>query len=144
MARCRLWERRVRGADRGARGSTTICGVDPSEAQLAFARQQATTKQVQFTQGDALALPYVDGSFDVVLLALVIFFVPDPARAVREMVRVAKPGGMVTTYAWDFMGGGSPTEPMWEVLNAMGLLGDANGRIRYHSRANAIKGRVAL
>ena len=41
-------------------------------------------------------------------MALVIFFVPDPAKGVAEMARVVCPGGTVATYAWDMLGGGFP------------------------------------
>ena len=54
-------------------------------------------------------------------MALVIFFVPDPARGVAEMVRVVCPGGTVTTYAWDMLGGGFPLEPIQAEMRAMGL-----------------------
>jgi len=55
------------------------------------------------------------------VMALVIFFVPDPAKAVAEMVRVVAPGGAVATYAWDNVGGGSPTEPIHAEVRTMGL-----------------------
>ena len=54
-------------------------------------------------------------------MALVIFFVPDPARGVAEMVRVVCPGGTVATYAWDMLGGGFPLEPIQAEMRAMGL-----------------------
>ena len=44
-------------------------------------------------------------------MALVIFFVTDPAKAVTEMVRVVCPGGTVAAYVWDFLAGGFPLEP---------------------------------
>jgi ubiquinone/menaquinone biosynthesis C-methylase UbiE len=49
----------------------------------------------EFRQGDAMALPFPDNSFDLAVMALVIFFVPDPAKGVAEMVRVVSPGGTV-------------------------------------------------
>ena len=54
-------------------------------------------------------------------MALVIFFVPDPAKGVAEMVRVARPGSMVATYAWDMLGGGFPMEPIRLEMRAMGV-----------------------
>jgi hypothetical protein len=54
-------------------------------------------------------------------MALVIFFVPDPARGVAEMKRVVRPGGMVAAYAWDILGGGFALEPIRIELRAMGL-----------------------
>jgi ubiquinone/menaquinone biosynthesis C-methylase UbiE len=52
-----------------------IQGVDPSEAQLAFARARHSADIAQFREGDAMALPFADNSFDAAAMALVIFFV---------------------------------------------------------------------
>jgi SAM-dependent methyltransferase len=54
-------------------------------------------------------------------MALVIFFVPDPAKGVAEMVRVVRPGGTVGAYAWDNLGGGFPFAPIQEEMRAMGF-----------------------
>ena len=95
-------------------------GIDPSEAQLAFARSRPAARLAQFRQGDAMALPFPDDHFDVAVMALVIFFVPEPAMGVAEMVRVVRPGGTVAAYAWDMLGGGFPGEPIHAELRAMG------------------------
>jgi SAM-dependent methyltransferase len=98
-----------------------VQGIDPSEAQLAFARTRHTAGIAQFQQGDAMALPFADRSFDAAVMALVIFFVPEPAKGVAEMKRVVKPGGIIAAYAWDMLGeGGFPMEPMQAELRAMG------------------------
>jgi len=65
----------------------SVVGIDPSPAQLAFARQRAGTAGVRFVQGDAQSLPLPDGCIDAAVMALVLFFVPDPARGLRERVR---------------------------------------------------------
>ncbi|HJS62375.1 MAG TPA: methyltransferase domain-containing protein [Pseudolabrys sp.] len=101
-------------------GPTSVDGVDPSEGQLAFARTRSTSQVARFKLGDAMALPYADKSFDVAVMALVIFFVPDPAEGVAEMVRVVRPGGSVAAYAWDMRGGGFPWEPVQAELRALG------------------------
>jgi ubiquinone/menaquinone biosynthesis C-methylase UbiE len=95
-------------------------GVDPAEGQLAFARTRPASRIAKFKQGDAMALPQADSSFDVAVMALVIFFVPDPAKSVAEMVRVVRPGGSVAAYAWDMRGGGFPWEPVQAELRALG------------------------
>lgn len=97
-----------------------VDGVDPSEGQLAFARTRPAGKLAKFQQGDAMALPFADRTFDAAVMALVIFFVPEPAKGVAELARVTKPGGLVATYAWDIMGGGFPMEPVQAVLREMG------------------------
>lgn len=98
-----------------------VQGLDPSDAQLAFARERLVNTAAHFTQGDAMALPYASDAFDAAVMALVIFFVPDPAVGVAEMVRVVKPGGSVSAYAWDIVGGGFPFAAVWEEMDAMGV-----------------------
>jgi len=98
-----------------------VQGIDPSAEQLAFARTRPSARVAKFQQGDAMALPFADGSFDAAVMALVLVFVPDPAKGVSEMVRVVVPGGTVVTYMWDMLGGGFPLDPIFEEITAMGL-----------------------
>jgi SAM-dependent methyltransferase len=98
-----------------------VDGIDPSPAQLAFARARPDVGPARFHSGDAMALPFGPDSYDAAVMALVIFFVPEPERGVAEMVRVVKPGGMVAAYAWDMMGGRSPMEPIWDGMRAIGI-----------------------
>jgi ubiquinone/menaquinone biosynthesis C-methylase UbiE len=95
-------------------------GVDPSEGQLAFARKRLTTPVAMFRQGDAMALPFPDGTFDAAVMALVVFFIPDPARGVAEMVRVVRPGGLAAAYIWDIVSGGGPVEVIVTEMKRMG------------------------
>ena len=96
-------------------------GVDPSEAQLGYARSRLRLPQVRFRQGDAQSLPYPDDSFDVAVMPLVIFFVPRPARAVAEMARVVRASGRVVAYGWDLEGGGFPYAALQQELRALGV-----------------------
>jgi SAM-dependent methyltransferase len=98
-----------------------IQGIDPSEAQLAFARSRHSAGIAHFRHGDAMALPFADNSFDAATMALVIFFVPEPPTAIAEMARVVRPGGQVVSYAWDMENGGFPNEPILAEMRAMGL-----------------------
>jgi SAM-dependent methyltransferase len=66
-------------------------------------------------------LPFPDDAFDAAVMALVIFFVPEPAKGVAEMRRVVRPGGTIAAYAWDMLGGGFPLEPMNAEMRAMGM-----------------------
>lgn len=100
---------------------TEVNGIDPSEAQLDFARKRPAARLAKFDRGDAMALPFPADAFDVAVMALVIFFVPDPAKGVAEMVRVVRPGGMVAAYAWDMFGGGFTLEPLRIEMRAMGV-----------------------
>lgn len=99
----------------------SLAGVDPSEGQLRFARSRAALRAVDFREGDAMALPYADGSFDVAVMPLVIFFVSDPAKGVAEMMRVVRPGGLVAAYAWDMLGGGFPYHVLQAEMRALGF-----------------------
>ena len=99
----------------------SIVGVDPSPEQLTYARQRHTAGIAQFFQGGAQELPIADKSVDAAAMALVIFFVPEPAKGVAEMMRVVRPGGSVSAYAWDFLDGGFPWEPVHAELRAIGL-----------------------
>ena len=98
-----------------------VQGIDPSEGQLAFARTRPAARVAQFQQGDAMALPFPDASFDAAVMALVIFFVPDPAKGLSEMARVLRPGGTMAAYAWDMQGGGFPLEPIFAELRPMNI-----------------------
>src|SRR6266567_3579978 len=62
-----------------------VQGIDPSEAQLSFVRARPAGRIAKFHRGDALALPFGEDNFDAAVMALVIFFVPDPTKGVAEM-----------------------------------------------------------
>ena len=98
-----------------------VHGIDPSDAQLAFARKRPASRLAKFDRGDAMALPFPAHRFDAAVMALVIFFVPDPGKGVAEMMRVVRPGGIVAAYAWDILGGGFTLEPLRIELRAMGV-----------------------
>lgn len=99
----------------------SVHGVDPADAQLAFARSRHRLGVAQFFQGDAMALPFSNATFDIAVMPLVIFFVPQPSQGVAEMVRVVCPGGTVAAYAWDLLGGGFPYEILIAEMRAMGM-----------------------
>lgn len=100
---------------------TAVNGIDPSEAQLAFARTRPASQLATFDRGDAMALPFPDKSFDAATMALVIFFVPDPPKGVAEMIRVVRPGGIIAAYAWDVTRGGFPLAAMHDEMEALGV-----------------------
>jgi SAM-dependent methyltransferase len=99
----------------------TVAAVDPSDGQLAYARTRPGAKLAEFRVADARSLPFDKSSFDSVAMALAISFVPDPAKGASEMARVARPGGTVATYMWDFSLGGAPVEPIYNALRAIGV-----------------------
>lgn len=97
-----------------------VTGVDPAEAQIAHARRRFSPDVAEFHQGNAMALPFAEHSFDAAVMPLAIFFVPDPARGVAEMARVVHAGGIAGAYAWDMEGGGFPYQILQDELAAMG------------------------
>lgn len=81
-----------------ARAGAVTTGFDFSAPMLAVARQRAggwrgAAKAPQFLQGDALALPFPDASFDVVTISYGLRNLADLDRGLRELVRVLRPGG---------------------------------------------------
>ncbi len=88
----------ITAACRGAK----VCGLDLTPMLLERARENASIAgvDVEFIEGDAEALPYPDGSFDVVLSQFGHIFAPRPAVATREMLRVLKSGGCIAFSTW--------------------------------------------
>src|SRR6185369_6734276 len=80
----------------GPNGSVTC--TDAVAEMVEAARHEATRRalaNVQFHQCTAGSLPFPDNSFDATVCRLGMMFVPDPLSAVREMLRVTKPGARV-------------------------------------------------
>ncbi len=89
---------------RNAPGS--LIAIDPSQGFVTTARANVPDKRATFEVGDAQALTLETGTRDVVVSALVLNFVPDRAKALAEMKRVARAGGTLAFYVWDYPGGG--------------------------------------
>ena len=81
-----------------------VSGVDRSEGLVAYAGEQVNDEHAHFVVGDAQALPMNTGAYDAVVSGLVLNFVPQPDRMAAEMVRVARAGGVVAAYVWDYAG----------------------------------------
>lgn len=79
------------------KGSADFHAIDTSAEMLVQAKSvmQQAGLDPHLQQADVMSLPYEDQSFDVVMAAHVLEHLPDPQRALAEMVRVLKPGGMV-------------------------------------------------
>ncbi len=102
-------------------GAASIDGIDPSPEQIEFARLSVAGEAARFQQGDAMALPFANASIDAAVMALVLFFVPDPEKGVAEMCRVVRPGGLVSAYTWDILEGGFPYDALFEGLREHGM-----------------------
>ena len=88
----------IPAAKRGA----DVVGSDISDVHFEAARRRAADAgvEVEWVEADALDLPFEDGSFDRVLSTFGHMFAPDHARAASELVRVAKPGGVIGFCCW--------------------------------------------
>ncbi|HZI28365.1 MAG TPA: methyltransferase domain-containing protein [Gemmatimonadaceae bacterium] len=80
----------------GRNGAVT--GLDLSPRMLAIAARLSPT--LQWREGSADSLPFPDESFDAVVSQFGLMFVPDRVLALREMMRVLKPGGRVAVAVW--------------------------------------------
>jgi SAM-dependent methyltransferase len=83
--------------------SARVVGLDVAQEMLAFSRSHASGAVL--VQGDAHALPFPGGLFDVVVCHYLLLWLADPARAVRDMARAVRPGGFVLACAEPDYGG---------------------------------------
>jgi ubiquinone/menaquinone biosynthesis C-methylase UbiE len=105
--------------DRGS--PAAVSAIDPSKEQIEYARSQPAAQRADFQVADAQTLPFPDCSFDIVVSALVINFIPDRPRALSEMRRVSRVGGIVAGYIWDFAPELSPSGPMRRGMRRFGM-----------------------
>ena len=85
-----------------ARRFARVTGSDyvPDLLDKAKARCRAEALNVDFVEGDAEALPFEKGSFDVVLSTYGVMFAPNHAASAAELLRVCRPGGRIGLANW--------------------------------------------
>jgi ubiquinone/menaquinone biosynthesis C-methylase UbiE len=81
--------------------TTSIVATDLNQAMLDEAAAVGTTRPVQWRQADAMALPFPDGAFDLVICQFGVMFLPDKAKANAEACRVLRTGGTFLFNVWD-------------------------------------------
>jgi SAM-dependent methyltransferase len=91
-----------------------LAGIDSSQGFLEVARQKLNDTNAELRQADAQALPFTAPEFDRVVSGLMLNFVPDKERAAAEMARVARSGGVVALYVWDYSGGMEMMRRFWD------------------------------
>jgi SAM-dependent methyltransferase len=96
-----------------------VTGVDPSTAFVRDAQTRARHERPQFMVGDAQALQFADATFDKTVSQLVLNFVPAREKALDEMVRVTRPGGVVAAAVWDYGDGMSMLRVFWDEAVAL-------------------------
>ena len=97
----------------------SVVGVDPSAQFVEHARARVVDARVSFTTGDMQSLPSESAVFDAVVSGLVLNFVPDSARGLAEMRRVARPGGVVGVYVWDYAAKMELMRYFWDVAGEL-------------------------
>jgi ubiquinone/menaquinone biosynthesis C-methylase UbiE len=85
-----------------ARRHAQVTSTDYVQSLLDKGRARALAEELpmRFELADAEALPYENGSFDLVLSTFGVMFTPDHRRAAREMLRVTRPGGRIAMANW--------------------------------------------
>jgi SAM-dependent methyltransferase len=99
--------------------SARVTGVDPSRAYVQYALARRHGDRVRFQVGDAQALELPDATFDRTVSLLVMNFIPDPAKALREMIRVTRPGGVIAAAVWDYGEGMEMLRVFWDEAVAL-------------------------
>lgn len=98
----------------------SLAAIDASEGFIAKARASIPDRRATFAVGDAQALAALSASKDVVASALVLNFIPDRLKALMEMRRVARAGGVIGFYVWDYPGGGMEfMQAFWEAASML-------------------------
>ncbi len=79
----------------------TLTATDLNQDMITVAKDKVPDKDIKWFQADALELPFVDNSFDLVVIQFGIMFFPDRATGLAEAYRVLKPGGKLIFNTWD-------------------------------------------
>lgn len=99
-----------------SKGLKKIAAIDFSPVFVAEAQRRNDDPRIAIEQADACALPFENESFDRALAMLVLHFVPEAGKAIAEMRRVTRPGGVVAAVVWDHYGGMSGMRMMVDTV----------------------------
>lgn len=98
---------------------SVVKGIDLSDSFIQYCRDRIPDQHASFDVGDALALPVETGAFDAAVSGLVLNFLPQAERALLEMKRVVRPGGMIAVYVWDYGGRMQLLRHFWNAAVAL-------------------------
>lgn len=101
---------------------TEVTATDLNATMVALGERHAPGARWQ--QADALALPFADGSFDLVVCGFGVMFLPDKVAGFAEVVRVLRPGGRLLGTIWDRVETNTLTDAFLRALVSV-LAGDA-------------------
>ncbi len=96
-----------------------VVACDPSEPLVRHARTTIPDPRVSLMIAGVGGLPENPGGFDQVVSGLVLNFLPDLPRAIREMRDRTRPGGVVAAYVWDYAGGMEFLRFFWDEAIAL-------------------------
>jgi SAM-dependent methyltransferase len=96
-----------------AHPDAVVTGIDPSAMFVETASHRSGSPRLRFQVGDAQALEFRDASFDATLSLLALNFIPDPRKALGEMIRVTRVGGVVAAAVWDYVEGMEMLRVFW-------------------------------
>jgi len=96
-----------------------VLALDRSPGFVRAAAAALPDGRCSFACADAQALPFADNKADAAVSGLVLNFIPDPARAVRELRRVVRPGGVISAYVWDYAEGMQMLRVFWDEAVAL-------------------------
>jgi SAM-dependent methyltransferase len=99
--------------------ASRIVGIDPAAPYVAFAQSRRPNESTTFEVGDAQQMRFTDGVFDCTLSLLVINFISNPHKAVLEMKRVTRRGGIIAAAAWDYGAGMEMLRLFWDAAIAL-------------------------
>jgi SAM-dependent methyltransferase len=91
-----------------------IISIDSSGDFISHAQRSIANPSVHFKVGLAQSLELDSNSIDTVVSGLVLNFVPQPKAAILEMLRVAKPGGKIGIFLWDYADGMQMLRYFWD------------------------------
>jgi SAM-dependent methyltransferase len=98
---------------------TRVVGIDPTADFVSFARQAVPDARAEFHLGTAESLRFPDRSFDAALALLVLQEIDEPSRAVGEMARTTRRGGVVAGCLWDFANAMPMVSLLWQAAETV-------------------------
>ena len=91
-----------------------IISIDSSEEFISYAKKILNNPVIKFDVEKAESLNIESGSIDAIVSGLVLNFIPQREVAIREMMRVAKPGGTIGIFLWDYADGMKMLRYFWD------------------------------
>lgn len=98
-------------------GAEAVTAVDPSGTFVAACRARVPGVDVRLGEAEDLDLP--DDSVDAAVASLVVHFMTDAVRGLRQMARVTRSNGLVAACVWDHEGGRGPLSTFWDAVRVV-------------------------